>query len=406
VKQFFFHWLVGFTVLFVLFVPFPYAVLPSSGELLRPITEPLVQWLGDAVFQLPRPYTARILSDSTGLYLLSFGTLVFSGLLAINWMLLVPVRRSSGFLWYWFHTAVCYFLALQLLKYGVDKLFKHQFYLPEPNTLFTPLGYLSPDLAYWSVLGTSRGYSLFTGALEVAPALLLFFGRTRLLGAVLALVVLGNVVAINFAFDISVKLHASFLLLLSLVAAWPALQTIYAALVLKRWQPHRLQPPAKATSGVFRVLAWLVAGLFVGEALVPFLQTRTFNDDQVRRPWLHGAYALTLQVQNGDTIFPAANQPQALRRLFIHRQGYLITQSVTEQLHDYRLTYAAGGRVLLLRDADSNTSRLVCTRATDGSWLQLRGTLGPDSVNLLARSLAWQQLPLLEPGFHWTTDGY
>ena len=405
-KLFFFRWLVGFTVLFVLLVPFPYAVLPSSGELLRPITEPLVQWLGDAVFQLPRPYTSRILSDSTGLYLLSFGVLVFSGLVAVGWTLLVPGRRTSGFLWYWFHTAVCYFLALQLLKYGVDKLCKHQFYLPEPNTLFTPLGYLPPDLAYWSVLGTSRGYSLFTGTLEVVPALLLLAGRTRLLGAVLALIVLLNVVAVNFAFDISVKLHASFLLLLSVVAAWPALQTIYAALVLKRWQPDQPQPPAKATGGSFSVLAWLVAALFVSEALVPFLQTRTFNDDQVKRPWLHGAYALTLQVKNGDTISPAANQPQALRRLFIHRQGYLITQSATEQLHDYRLTYTAGGTVLLLRDSDGSLSRLVCTRAADGSWLQLRGTLGPDSVNLLTRPLAWQQLPLLQKGFHWTTDSY
>ena len=57
-----------------------------------------------------------------------------------------PTAATEARLWYGLHTGVAWFLALQLLQYGFDKVFKHQFYLPEPNTLYTPLGLLPPDL--------------------------------------------------------------------------------------------------------------------------------------------------------------------------------------------------------------------------------------------------------------------
>src|SRR5205085_9499653 len=109
-----------------------------------------------------------------------------------------------------------YYLCLQLLKYGVDKIFKNQFYLPEPNTLFTPAGMLDKDILYWSTMGTSYGYNIFLGSLEIAAALFILIKRTRLIGLLLSLGILINVTEVNFGFDISVKLFSLFLLFFNL----------------------------------------------------------------------------------------------------------------------------------------------------------------------------------------------
>jgi hypothetical protein len=93
--------------------------------------------------------------------------------------------------------------------------------LPEPNLLFTPLGQLDKDILYWSTMGSSYGYNLFLGCTELLTGVLLFFRKTRAIGALAAVFICANIVAVNFSFDISVKLLSSFLLLLSLFIAIP-----------------------------------------------------------------------------------------------------------------------------------------------------------------------------------------
>ena len=113
---------------------------------------------------------------------------------------------------YWTHVLVSNMLAFFLLRYGFDKLFKHQFYLPEPNTLYTPVGLLSKDILFWTSMGTSHSYNVFMGLIEIIPAFLLFFKRTRMLGGLISFAVLLNVLMINIGFDITVKILSSFLL--------------------------------------------------------------------------------------------------------------------------------------------------------------------------------------------------
>ena len=115
-----------------------------------------------------------------------------------------------------------------LFVYGFNKVFKIQFYIPEPNTLYTPLGQLSKDILFWSSMGSSHSYNLFMGLVEILPALFLLFRRTRMLGAVISFTVLLNVLMINFGFDISVKILSSFLLFLSLVILAPYAKKLFS----------------------------------------------------------------------------------------------------------------------------------------------------------------------------------
>ncbi|MDQ2792682.1 MAG: hypothetical protein M3Y12_01540, partial [Bacteroidota bacterium] len=97
---------------------------------------------------------------------------------------------------------------------------------------------------------------------------------------------------------------------------------------------------------------------------------------------------------DGPAASPAAALP---RRVFVHRQGYLITQSPVDEFRSYGLRYAPGR--LLLHDEAGRPGQL--RYQLDRAGLHLRGTLGgPDSVRWLLRGLPWRGLPLLRPG-HW-----
>jgi hypothetical protein len=368
------RWALLFGVLFAATVPLSYRVLPSLGVALRP-------WL-EASGQALTGRPVALFSDSADLYAYAAGLLLATALAAGAWA--AGARRTAAAeaqLWYGLHTGAAWFLALQLFEYGFDKVFKHQFYLPEPNTLYTPLGQLPPDLAYWSVMGASHAYSVFAGLLEVLPGLLLLWGRTRLVGGILAVAVLANVLALNIGFDISVKLWSGFLLLLAGLVAAPGLRTAYYALVRERYRPARPVRPAGWRGRWVGALRGVGLGILLLETAGPFVAEGNFNDDHALRPPLHGAYAIT-------TLRLAAAPPQ---RLFVHRQGYLIIQTADGQFTDYQLTYAPGH--LLLRDEAGQLSRLRYT--TGPEELLLSGTLGPDTISWLARPLPWQQLPLL-----------
>ena len=64
----------------------------------------------------------------------------------------------------------------------------------------------------WTFMGASAPYQMLAGLAEVTCGMLLFWRRSRLLGALLAIGVMGNVVALNYCYDVPVKLFSTELL--------------------------------------------------------------------------------------------------------------------------------------------------------------------------------------------------
>jgi hypothetical protein len=61
----------------------------------------------------------------------------------------------------------------------------------------------------WTFLGFSKAYNYFMGIAEAGGGLLLLFRRTAIFGVLLSMIVTSNIVAINFCFDVPVKLYSS-----------------------------------------------------------------------------------------------------------------------------------------------------------------------------------------------------
>jgi hypothetical protein len=399
-----------FVASFIIVVPFPYHLLPNIGGYLSPWLEPLVRWIGDHILGITSPYTSAIMSDSTGMYILALLLLVVSIVAAILWSL--PERRGKGrsaaSLIALLRVAASYYLALQLFEYGLDKLFKHQFYLPEPNTLHTPLGALSRDILYWSTMGASHGYTVIAGLLEIVPAMLLLFRRTRYLGGLVATIVVAHVVMINLGFDISVKLYSLFLLLLSLIVAWPGIARLFDLFILNRPVDRFRDPPRSfpsLTIPIYAAARALVIVAILFEGLYPYFASGRFDDDSAPRPFLHGAYDVESFV-GGGALSRLTRGGSGIRRFFVHRRGYFITESASDEMRDYRLEYDVAHRRLLL-DAHSDSAIVLdYTLSGNDSTLTLSGRVEGDSVAIRARRIDLDALPLLRPSFHWTIDGY
>jgi uncharacterized membrane protein YphA (DoxX/SURF4 family) len=89
-----------------------------------------------------------------------------------------------------------YFVAFELLFYGIEKLDGIQF-TAQAERLIPSAGSADPFNLYWISTGASKSYAFFAGLLETIAAILLLFRRTATLGCLIAIPVLLNVLLIN-----------------------------------------------------------------------------------------------------------------------------------------------------------------------------------------------------------------
>jgi hypothetical protein len=376
--------------------------------LFLPFFESITCYIGAHFFKEKPLEYFLINSDTLGLYIHLVVLFVLSITITVFFTLISKTKFKENIAFYeWFKIVISYYLSLQLLIYGFDKIFKHQFYLPEPNTLYTPLGFLSKDILYWSSMGSSYSYSLITGVLEVVAAVFLLFKPTRVLGAIFSIAIMANVVVVNFSFDVSVKIYSVFLLLLSITIAFSFLKKIGLYFILNKPIKPEFRKPNTNSILIKRsmlALKSIIIIVCVFEALYVHIATNNYNDDLAIRPLLHGAYNVKYYIKNGDTITPVLNSSQFVKRIYIHKQGYFITQFMNEEMQDYPLTVTKSN-LLLFNPNGTSTSINYTVNNIDSSFI-LKAKINNDSIIYFTKKIDLKKLPLLHPCFHWTADEF
>ncbi|AFC24130.1 hypothetical protein [Saprospira grandis] len=374
-----YRWTTIYLILFALTAPIEQPLWPAYSSFWAEVFEPFYKASGVALGIEEGYYV--LASDSTGFYL-HLIVLAAGAALLLVW----DKKNWSWQLQPYLQLGIAYYLGMQLGRYGLDKLLKQQFFLPEPNTLYQPLGYIEKDLAFWSVMGSSWSYSFWTGIVELLAALALFYRPSRALGALLAAGVMGQVLLINISFDINVKIYSAGLLWMALYLLWPRLKGLWAwssgqALAAKQ----SLGPSFR--KGQKRVLKTALLLLILLNIAWPYRHRQHWNDDMETRPPLHGAYAL----EDGQ-------------QFYIHRRGYWIMQQGRRQ-KSYRLRYLPKeGLALYDLQSDSLWARLYYRQTSD--QLFLFGQWAGQEVSWRANTLMYRELPLLQPAKHWRLEDW
>ena len=176
-----------------------------------------IPWVGKNILNLSYDITVFTngSGDTTYDYVIQLCILVIAFVGAIIWTLIDRNRSHYKTLYYWLTTGVRYYIALMLISYGMYKVIQLQFPYPGFYRLTQAYGDSSPMGLAWTFLGFSKGYNMFMGLAEVAAALLLF-RRTVTVGAIITLMTTANVMAVNYFYDVPVKIVSTHLVLLTL----------------------------------------------------------------------------------------------------------------------------------------------------------------------------------------------
>jgi hypothetical protein len=194
------------------------------------------------VLRVPPP---ALLSDGDGLgqWILVVACLLLALAVTLVWSVVDRRARHHRKLLVWLRTVLRFALGYTMFLYGVAKVVHLQMLPPHLSKLVQPFGDASSTSLLWIFMGSSAAYSAFTGAIELLGGLLLFSRRTTTLGVLITIAALGNVVMMNLAYDVSVKLWSINLLAMTVLLLVPDLRRLADVLVFNRGsQPVRYEP--------------------------------------------------------------------------------------------------------------------------------------------------------------------
>jgi len=379
--------------------------IPGSNWLAKPWTwlmHVICPWVAVNVFHLTGQRTTYFLTgsgDTTLGWVENLLFLVIAAAGTIVWSVLDRQRAGYRGLHGWLRLLVRYTLALTLFAYGFAKIAPLQFQPARFSRLVEPYGEFSSMGVLWSFMGASLPYTMLAGSAEAIGGILLLFRRTTTLGALFSFGVLANVVALNFCYDVPVKLYSTNLLLMCVFLAAPDLRRLYDLLILNRpvfsgESPSvNFQRPALRTAAkcLWAAYCLWVLGAQAYEARQGYLATYV----TARHQDVYGLYDVESYQRDGPET-AARNAP---RKLWFLDQG-MGWRTADDKVITYSGKYNASARTLTF---NNNSGTITWTR-TDPDHLTFSGMVGMESVSARLTRIDTARMRLNSTGFHWVQE--
>jgi hypothetical protein len=301
----------------------------------------LIPWFAKHV--LHQSYDITVFTNGSGDTTYDYIVLLVTALVAllgcIVWTVIDRKQASYNRLYYWLTVFLRYYAAFTMLTYGFVKVYKLQFPSPSLGRLIQPYGNSSPMGLAWTFMGYSKGYNYFTGIAEVLSGVLLLFRRTSVAGAVLTLIVMGNVMAMNYCFDIPVKLLSSMVVIMALfLLAKDSHRILNFFFLNKATEPGKtFAPPVKKRWLRITLLSFKI--LLVGYTLVMTVYSSadalTKYGDQAPKPPLYGIYDLNTFVKNTDTLPPLKTDSIRWGKIVVNYAGAVSIRLINDSLKQF-----------------------------------------------------------------------
>ena len=404
---------VAFAYILLYHFPFPLSYVPYVKLIHKPyqaFMDVIVLWTGKYVFQTEIQIIRPIGSgDTTYDYVRVFCLAALAVMVALVWTLLGRKRRNEVRLHEWLRVYVRFALAAAMLAYGAAKVLPSQFAVtPALDALLQPFGEFSPMGLLWSFMAASLSYTVFCGLAEMISGLFLTVRRTTLLGALVCIVVMSNVVMLNFSYDVPVKLHSSHLLLLAVFLILPDLRRLANVLVLNRpAEPAKAEPLFQGKwlrrSAVI-LCAVFAAALTIRELYTSYGYAKEYGYFSPEPP-LYGIWEVDEMVVDGQVRPPLLTEKDRWRRVVFDYYESFSIQLTDDSWHSFVLQLDDKKKTLALTNYKDETWKSAFSYTEPGpGLLTMEGTMDGKKVQVRLHRLDPSKFLLVSRGFHWINE--
>jgi hypothetical protein len=396
--------------LFLYFFPFPFDQLPGLSDLLDyydKLMDTLGLWLGKSVLHISGVEKHEL--TGSGDTTLDFVRLILLALLAILSAVCVLIfdreKRNYNNLFSLARRYATYCLGLYMLIYGFTKVLSGQFGAPNLHVLEETVGNSSPMGLLWTFMGASKPYTFFSGLMEVIGGYLLFFGRTRTLGALLSSIVMLNVMMLNYCYDVPVKLFSSHLFLCAVLILFPDVKQLLRFLL--RYPVENLEYAAPVYHKKYKriLFVWGKLVLLTGFSAVSLYHD--YMDEQemekgYKASKLDATYRPTFLVMDKDTLIPY-RKPQPWRKMLIESEQVVLT-TVLDSTTTFRSVIDTAKKTLIFISYKDSMQRYPFTYSESKGHLMLKGKWRGKDFEAEFQKRKVKNYLLMNRGFHWINE--
>lgn len=393
-----------FCVAFLLWfdMPFPIGFIPGTATIAgwyNSVCVPFVRWIGQHVLLLPDVvYSPNGSGDTTFDWVFLFTCALLAAVTTIVWSVVDRRRRQYRRLHEGARIYFRYYLGAMILSYGLAKIFKTQFPYPSPDTLLEPYGESSPMHLLWTFMGYSLPYNVFTGLAETVGGILLFFRRTTLVGALVLIVVMTNVVILNFCYDVPVKIFSSILLAHALFLTAPDAVRLGRILLAKAaprtWIGWRKRVTLGLKLGFLAVIVYVSYDEF---------GARIMRSHRNENP-MAGVWRPEEITRDGVPV-PLASTDATLWRTFaVSPRGGAIIRNMDGSARRYDGTDDRKAHTLKLEDYEKGPTLTLSYVQPAPDQLVLDGEVAGHTLHVKLRKQVVEGMLLMNRGFHWVNE--
>ncbi|MGA2687522.1 MAG: hypothetical protein ABSE85_05565 [Candidatus Korobacteraceae bacterium] len=380
---------------------------------LRDLWHAVVPWVGAHVLHLSGNFTevANGSGDQLYDYVLLFCIAITALIATVIWSWLDRKRPNYEVLYQWLRIFVRMVVAVAMISYGANKLFRMQFAEPALSRYVDTFGQTTPMGLLWTFMGMSRAYSFFGGVGEMLGGVLLLIPQFAALGSLVTLAVMSNVLMLNLCYDVPRKIYSIHLILFCLFLLFPDMRRIADFFLLNR--TTRLTPTVALFREKFLNYGVWALQLGIGVAAIIVCSNQAYIDaannvTYIQPPALRGIWSVEDYVLDGAPKLPLLTDTDRWQRAIFDAPKKITVQRMDGTFKKYYLEFKSDGKAFNLWDVDNTQWRTTLTYdMPDANHMTLVGKIGghPATLKLTRENLSDPvKFLLLNRGMHWVTD--